>query len=99
MLDQVLRKHNALRGQERSGRKPWQRIRFGNGKLADLSEWRAKLTYHASVMSLYLNMVSLGTMGRVERRMDDAGGGPKEIKVAVNERGGRSGGGATRRWR
>ena len=67
MLDQVLSKHDALSEQERSLRNPWQKIRFGNGRMAGLSERRAKSTYHTSAMSLSLNMVvSLGTMGRVE---------------------------------
>ena len=84
ILDQVLTKYNALGEQERSGRKLWQKIKFGNGKMADMAEMRAKLTYYTSAMSLFLNMVSMGTMGRVERQMNDTGGDLKEIKAAVN---------------
>lgn len=84
VLDQVLTKYNALSEQERSGRKLWQKIRFGNGKMADLAEVRGKMIYYTSAISLFLNMVSFGTMGRVERQMNDAGGDLKEIKVAVN---------------
>ena len=84
VLDQVLTKYNALSEQERSGRKLWQKIRFGNGTMGDLAEQRGKLTYYTSALSLFLNMVSMGTMGRVERQMTDAGGELKEIKVAVH---------------
>ena len=35
-------------------------------------------------MSLWLNMISIGTMGSVEQQMNDAGGDLKEIKQAVN---------------
>ena len=84
VLDQVLTKYNALGEQERSTRKLWQKIKFGNGKIANLAETRAKLTYYTSAMSLFLNMVATGTMGRVEQQMNDAGGDLKEIKVAVN---------------
>lgn len=84
ILDQVLTKYNALSERERSGRKLWQQIRFGNGKMTNLAEMRGKLTYYTSAMSLFLNMVSVGTMGRVERQMNNAGGDLKEIKVAVN---------------
>ena len=84
ILDQILTKYNALGEQERSGRKLWQKIKFGNGKMADIAEMRAKLTYYTSAMSLFLNMVSMGTMGRVERQMNDTGGDLKEIKAAVN---------------
>ena len=84
VLDQVLTKYNALSEQERSGRKLWQKIRFGNGKMVDLADWRAKLTYYTSAISLFLNIVSMGSMGRVERQMNNAGGDLREIKVAVN---------------
>ncbi|KAM0800783.1 hypothetical protein BDR22DRAFT_233856 [Usnea florida] len=83
-LDQVLTKYNALSAQEKSGKRLWQKIKFGNGKMADLAAMRAKLTYYTSAMSLFLNMVSMGTMGRVERQMNDTGGDLKEIKAAVN---------------
>lgn len=83
-LDQGLTKYNALSEQGRSGRKLWQKIEFGNGKMEGLGGLRGKLTYYTSAMSLFLNMVSTGTMGRVERQMNDAGGYLKEIKVAVN---------------
>lgn len=83
-LDQGLTKYNALSEQGRSGRKLWQKIEFGNGKMEGLGGLRGKLTYYTSAMSLFLNMVSTGTMGRVERQMNDAGGVLKEIKVAVN---------------
>lgn len=84
-LDQVLTKYNALSEQERSGRQLWQKIRFGNGKMTDMADLRARLMYYTSAMSLFLNMVSLGTMGRVERQLNDAGGDLKEIKKSVNE--------------
>lgn len=85
ILDQVLTKYNALSEQERSGRRLWQKIRFGNGKMLDIADLRARLMYYTSAMSLLLNMVSLGTMGRVERQLHDAGGDLKDIKVSVNE--------------
>ncbi|CAD6578141.1 MAG: hypothetical protein ASARMPRED_008550 [Alectoria sarmentosa] len=84
VLDQVLTKYNALSEQERSGRKLWQKIRFGNGKMVDLADMRGKLIFYTSSMSLFLNIVSMGAMGRVERQMNDAGGDLKDIKVAVN---------------
>lgn len=55
-----------------------------NGKMTDLAEMRGKLTYYTSAMSLFLNMVSVGTIGKVDRQMTNAGGDLKEIKVAVN---------------
>ena len=84
VLDQILEKYNALTEVERSGRKLWQKIKFGNGQMADLTDYRSKVVYYTSAMSLWLNMISIGTMGSVEKQMNDAGGDLKEIKEAVN---------------
>ena len=36
-------------------------------------------------MSLYLNMISMGSIGRVEKKMDTHRGDLRDIKVAVND--------------
>lgn len=84
ILDQILEKYNALSEPEKIGRRLWQKIKFGNGTMMDLADLRSKMTFHASALSLLLNMLSLGTMGRVEQQMNDAGGDLKEIKQVVN---------------
>lgn len=84
VLNQVLTKYNSLSEQERSGKRLWQKIKFGNGKMTELSEMRARLTYYTSAMSFLLSIMSMSTMGRVERQINDAGGDLKEIKTAVN---------------
>lgn len=84
ILDQTLEKYNALSETERSTRKLWQKIKFGNGAMMDLTELRSKMTFHTSSLSLLLKTVSLGTIGRIEQQMDDAGGDLKEIKNTVN---------------
>lgn len=84
ILDQMLEKYNALSEAERTGRKLWQKIKFGNGRMADLADYRSKVVYYTSAMSAFLNVVSIGTMGNVEKQMNDAGDDLKEIKQAVN---------------
>ena len=84
ILDQFLEKYNALSEVGRRRRKLWPKIKFGNGQMADLADYRGKVVYYTSVMSLWLNMISIGTMGSVEKQMNDAGGDLKEIKKAVN---------------
>lgn len=83
-LETILVKYDSLSQGERSGRKLWQRIRFGNGEMQDLTDLRAKLVYYTSALSLFLNMISIGSVGRVEKRMEEAGGDLREIKLAVN---------------
>ena len=84
LLDKVLEKYNALSGRNRSGRKLWLRVRFGNGEIADMRDIRAKITYYTAALSLLLNIISLGYTGRVEQQMNNAGVELREIKSAVN---------------
>lgn len=83
-LDKVLAKYNALSEQERSVRRLWKKIRFGNGVVADVAALRSKITYYTSSLTLFLNMISLGTIGTIEAKMDRAGGDLQDIKIAVN---------------
>ena len=86
VLDRILEKYNALSDEERSKGKlsRWKAVRFGNGELANVGDLRLKLTYYTSNLSLFLNMVSMGSMGIVEKQMYEAGGDLKDIRRAVN---------------
>lgn len=84
LLNRVLEKYNTLSEKERSVKKLLQRVRFGNGELADIRDLRQKLTYYTSALSLFVNMVSMGSMGRVEQKMDTAGEDIRDIRIAVN---------------
>ena len=84
VLDRILEKYNALSDEERSRRKLWKAVRFGNGKLANVKDLRLKLIHYTSNLALFLNMVSVGSMGIVEKQMYEAGGDLKDIRRAVN---------------
>ena len=84
VLDKILAKYNALSSDKRSSRKLWQQIRFGNGQIATLLDQRSMLTYYTSALSLFLNTVSTGTLGRIECQLNNAGGDLKELRLAVN---------------
>ena len=83
-LDKILVSYNALSEQEKSARRLWKKIRFGSGAVADVAELRSRVTYYTSALSLFLNLISVGTVGEVEKKMDRAGGDLKDIKIAVN---------------
>ena len=85
VLDRILEKYNALSDGERSKRKLWKAVRFGNGELATVKDLRSKLIYYTGNLSLFLNMVSMCSMGIVEKQMCEAGGDLKEIRRAVNQ--------------
>lgn len=80
----VLVKYDKLGKEAKYGPKLWQQIRFGNGELHDMAEIKAKIVYYTSAISLFLNMVAIGSMGRVEKQMNDAGEELQEIRIAVN---------------
>ena len=84
VLNRILEKYNALSNEERSKGRLWKAVRFGNGELANVRDLRLKLTYYTSNLSLFLNMVSMGSMGIVEKQMYEARGDLKDIRRAVN---------------
>lgn len=84
VLDKILGKYNALSEKEQSGRKLWQRIKFGNGEMADLGDLRSKIILYTSSITFYLNMLSMGTVGRIEQKMNKSGGILREIQLAIN---------------
>ncbi|KAH7407326.1 hypothetical protein BKA64DRAFT_412593 [Cadophora sp. MPI-SDFR-AT-0126] len=65
-MNNVLTKYNALTGEQRRGKRLWQKIKFGNGQTKDLAEIRIKLSTHTSAIMMSLNLCSLDSMGRVE---------------------------------
>ena len=84
MLNKILDKYNALSEKERSGRKLWQRVRFGSGEMADVGDLRSKIILYTSSFTFYLNMISMGTVGRIEQEMNNSSGMIREIQLAVN---------------
>ena len=85
VLDTILKKYNRLSGEDKSWRKLWQKITFGNGQVADIQALRSKIVNYTSAMSLFLDMVALGSLGRIEQQMSEAGGDLQDIKVAVHD--------------
>ena len=45
---------------------------------------REKLTYYISAPSLFVSMISMGSVDRVEQQMEYAGGDIEELQIAVN---------------
>lgn len=81
VLDTILEKYNALSEDKRPGKRLWSKIRFGNGEMQDLSDLRAKISTYTSAITLQLNLISLGSQGRVEREISYA---LPEIRESLN---------------
>jgi hypothetical protein len=84
VLQKLLEKYNTLPDGERSRKKLWQKIRFGNGEMQDLNEIRLKIATSTQALNLFLNMLSIGSQGKVEQYMDTQGPELKDIKTSVN---------------
>ncbi|KAL8900119.1 MAG: hypothetical protein Q9207_005842 [Kuettlingeria erythrocarpa] len=84
LLNKVVEKYNLLSQEEKSLKKLWLQVRFGNGEVANTRDIRDKISSHTSALTLYLNLVSTGSIGRVEKQMEDAGSDLREVKKAVN---------------
>lgn len=85
-LDRILMKYNGLNERKQGGspKMLWKKVRFGNGEMADLDELRGKVIYYASLLTLFLNMRSTRSIGRVEQQMNNTGGLLRDIKGIVN---------------
>ena len=85
VLDSLLVKYNDLSTSERDGDQLWQKLKFGNKEMSELPNLRGKLSYYNGTISCYLNLVSIGSVGRIEKQIDEAGDDLKDIKFAVND--------------
>ena len=85
ILGSLLVNYNALSTSERNGDQLWQKLKFGNKEMSELPNLRGKLSYYNETISFYLNLVSMGSIGRIEKQIDEAGDDLKDIKSAVND--------------
>jgi hypothetical protein len=84
ILDGILRKYNALSEEKRSVTKLWKRVQFGNGEMLDLAELRLKIATSTSALSLFLNLLSIGSQGKVESYMESQGDELREMRRSLN---------------
>ena len=84
-LEKILTKYNSL---GTKSKRTWDRIRFGAEGLQAIRE---KLTFHTSSINLFLTTLSNGSLGRIEKKldeiMDEIRGGRREptILAAAND--------------
>jgi hypothetical protein len=84
VLSQILEKYNALSEEKRSVTKLWQRVRFGNGEMLDLEKIRSELATYTQAMTLFLNLLSIGSQGKAEAYRDSHGEELREIKHSLH---------------
>ncbi|CAG8949357.1 hypothetical protein HYFRA_00004983 [Hymenoscyphus fraxineus] len=80
----VLEKYNALSQEKRSVTKLWKQIKFGNGEMRDLDHIRSELVTHTQAFTIFLNLLSIGSQGKVEEYMESQGKELRDIKLSMN---------------
>ena len=83
-LFQILKKYNALPDRDKSLKKLTHMVRFGNGEMLELHEMRDKISQYTAALNIFLNMLSVGSQGRVESYMVSQGDELKRLRVTVN---------------
>ncbi|CZR65719.1 uncharacterized protein PAC_15619 [Phialocephala subalpina] len=84
VIDSVLQKYNALGDDKKKGKRLWQKIKFGNGEMRDLSEIRLKLSVHTTAIMMSLKLYTLGSLGRVETELQNQGGDLRGIRASID---------------
>ena len=84
VLEGILKKYNALSEEKRSVMKLWKKVQFGNGEMLDLAELRIKIATSTSALTLFLNLLSVGSQGKVEMYMENQGDELREMKRSLN---------------
>jgi hypothetical protein len=84
VLDGILDKYNALSEEKRSVTKLWKKVQFGNGEMLDLAEIRLKIATTTSALTLFLNLLSIGSQGKVESYMESQGDALRQMRKSLN---------------
>jgi hypothetical protein len=84
VMNSIVTRYNKLSDTERSRKGVWQKVKFGNGEVKNLAEIRLKLSAHTSIITMSLNLCSLGSQGRVEKQLSDMGGDLQGIRGKVD---------------
>ena len=83
-LELILDRYNSLSDAERSIKKLWHKVRFGNGEVQNVAAIRRKVMTYTSAISMTLQLVSMGSQGRMEQRLRRQGGDLEGISQSVN---------------
>ena len=84
VLSRILEKYNELSEEKKSLKKLWQKVRFGNGEMQDLGKIRLEVVTYTQALTLFLNLLSVGTLGKMEAYMECHGDDLREIKQSLH---------------
>ncbi|KAF8860888.1 hypothetical protein BDZ45DRAFT_703619 [Acephala macrosclerotiorum] len=84
VLNNILEKYNGLSEEKRRTTKFWKKVKFGNGEMQDLSKIRLELATHTNVLTMFLNLSGVGSLGKVEEHMVSHGEELRAVRRSVN---------------
>ena len=64
VFPKIFVKYNAFNMDDRSGQNIWLKLQLGDGQMIDLLELRKNVKYYTFRLSMFLNMLSTGLIGR-----------------------------------
>ena len=64
--------------------KLWRTVKFGNGEMLDLGELRAQIRTYTQALTLYLNPLLVGSLDKIEARMDSHDCDLKDMKESLH---------------
>ncbi|KAE8444624.1 hypothetical protein EG329_014372 [Mollisiaceae sp. DMI_Dod_QoI] len=83
VLDGVLRKYNGL-SEKRGFTRFCKSVQFGNGERLDLSRRRLELSTHTNLITMFLNLSTTRSLGKVEQHMVSHGEELKALRCSID---------------
>lgn len=82
-LSHILKKYDAVPDAKGSARRLKQRVQFGNTEMKNMNEIRKRIGAIISRITFFINIITLGSQGRVEQLMNSHRSENPEIKELV----------------
>ena len=84
IVDQVLEKYGGMTEEKRKTSRLRLKVQFGNGKMKDMEKIRQELTAYTSAITLFLKLLSMGTLGNIEAYMQTHSEELRELRQSLN---------------
>lgn len=84
VVDQVLVKYNGMSEEKRGVTRFKLKVQFGNGEMKDIAKIRQELATYTNAITLFLNLLGLGSQGKVEHYMERSGEELQELRQSLN---------------
>jgi hypothetical protein len=83
VMDEVLRKYNALGDDKKKGNRLWQKSNSATARRR-ICRTFAKLSTHATAIMMSLMLYTLGSLGRMKEKLSNQGGDLEGIRESLN---------------